>query len=74
MLLIRKGKKNVLINDFNRFMYNHSLYRGRKIFCRYCLHAFITGEILKRHIKNYFKINGKKPLKYLRKVNMIHHS
>ena len=30
-----------------------------KIFCRYCLHAFITEEILKRRIKDCFKINGK---------------
>ena len=30
------------------------------IFRRYCLHAFITEKILKRHIKDCFKINGKK--------------
>ena len=36
-----------------------SLPRGRKNFCRYCLHAFITEGILKRHIKDCFKINGK---------------
>ena len=36
-----------------------SLHRGRKSFCRYCLHAFITEEILKRHIKDCFKSNGK---------------
>ena len=40
-------------------MYDHTLHRGRKHFCRYCLHAFVTEEILKRHIKDYFKINGK---------------
>ena len=39
-------------------MYDHSLHRGRKYFYRYCLHAFITEEILKRHIKDCFKING----------------
>ena len=27
--------------------------------CRCCLHAFITEEILKRHIKDIFKIIGK---------------
>ena len=42
-------------------MYDHSLHRGRKHFCRYCLQAFSTEEILlKRHIKNCFKINGKR--------------
>ena len=40
-------------------MYDHSLHRGRKYFCRYCLHASITEEILKLHIKNWFKINCK---------------
>ena len=40
-------------------MSDHSLHCGRKHFCRYCLYAFITEEILKRHIKDCFKINGK---------------
>ena len=35
------------------------LHHGRKHFCRYCLQAFSTEEILKRHIKACFKINGK---------------
>ena len=60
LLLIGEGeKKHILINDFNRFMYDHSLHRGRKHFCRYCLHAFVTEEILKCHIKDCFKMNGK---------------
>ena len=29
------------------------------IFCRYCLEAFSKEEILKHHIKDCFKINGK---------------
>ena len=54
-----EGKRHyVLIKDFNYFMCDHSLHYGRKHFCRYCLHAFITDEI-KRHIKDCFKINGK---------------
>ena len=44
-------------------MYDYSLHRGRKHFCRYFLHAFITEEILKRHIKDCFKINGKQTIK-----------
>ena len=40
-------------------MYDHSLHRGRKHFSRYCLHAFITEEILKSQIKDCFKINSK---------------
>ena len=30
-------KHYVLIRDFNKFMYGHTLHRGRKHFCRYCL-------------------------------------
>ena len=40
-------------------MYDHTLHRRRKPFCRYCLQAFSTEEMLKRHIKYCFKINGK---------------
>ena len=40
-------------------MYDHTLHRGKKHFCRYCLQVFSTEEILKRHIKDCFKTNGK---------------
>ena len=43
------------MKDFNKFMYDHS---ERKIFC-YCLQAFSTEEILKCHIEDCFKVNGK---------------
>ena len=48
-------------------MYDHSLHRGRKHFCCYCLHVFITEEILKRHIKDCFKINDKQRIIMLKK-------
>ena len=55
-----EGKRYyVLIKDFNTFMYDHNLHRGRKHFCRHYLQAFSTEKILKRHIKDCFKINGK---------------
>ena len=44
-------------------MYDHSLHHGRKHFCRYCLHAFITKEILKCHIKSCFKRNCEQTIK-----------
>ena len=43
-------------------MYNHALHRRTKHFCRYCLQAFSTEVILKRHIKGCFKINGKQKI------------
>ena len=51
-------------------MYDHTLHRGRKKFCRY-LHAFSTEEILKRHINDCFKINGKQIIIMPKKVNML---
>ena len=66
-----KSKHYVLRKDFNTFMYDHALHRGRKHFCCYCLHAFITEEILKRHIKDCFKIDGKQRIIMLKKVNML---
>ena len=52
-------------------MYDYSLHRRRKHFCRYCLHAFITEEILKRHIKDCFEINGKQKIKMPEKDEYI---
>ena len=60
LLIGEKGKRHyVLIKDFNAFMYDHTLHRGRKHFCCYCLQSFSTEEILKHHIKDCFKINDK---------------
>ena len=52
LLLIRQeGKRQyVLIKGFNTFIYNHTLHRRRKHFCRYCLQAFSTAEMLKSHV------------------------
>ena len=52
-------------------MHDHSLHRGRKHFCRYCLHAFITKEILKPHIKDYFNINAKQTIKMPKKGEYV---
>ena len=47
LLIEEKRKKNhVLIKDFKRFMYNHTLHRRKKHLCRYCLQAFSTEEII----------------------------
>ena len=60
LLIGEEGKRHyVLIKDYNIFMYNHTVHRGRKHFCCYCLRVFSTEEILERHIRDCFKINGK---------------
>ena len=48
-------------------MYDYTLHRGRKHYCRYCLEAFRTADALKTHIKNCFKINGKQRSKMPKK-------
>ena len=49
----------VYIKDFDTFMYDHTLHRRRKHFYRYCVLGFSSEEILKSHIKDFFKFNGK---------------
>ena len=63
-----EGKRhNFLIKDFNTLMYDHTLHRGRKHFCRYCLQAFSTEEIFKRHFKDCLKNKGKQMIKMPKK-------
>ena len=52
-------------------MYNHSLHRKRKYFCCYYLYASIIEEILRRHIKDCFKINGKQTIKMPKKGELL---
>ena len=54
-------------------MYDHSLQSRRKHFCRHCLHALITDEVLNRHSKDCFKVIGKQRIKIpLKKVNTLY--
>ena len=59
LLLIGEEWKRhyVPIKDLNTFMYD-TLHHEKKYFCHYCLQAFSTEEILKRHIKECFQTNG----------------
>ena len=60
LLIGEEGKRHyIFIKDFNTFIYDYTLHRGRKDFCRYCLQAFSSEELLKSHIKNCIEINGK---------------
>ena len=64
LLLIKEGSRHyALINCFNIFSYDHTLHRGRKNLCCRCLQAIIAEEILKRHVKDYFKILDKQRIK-----------
>ena len=51
-------------------MYDHTLNRGIKHFCRYYLQVFSREEIVKRHIKDCFEINVKQKIK-MSKINSM---
>ena len=72
LLIGEKGRRHyVIIKNFNTFMYTHTLHGRRKPFCRYCLQALSTEEILKNHIKDCFKISGNQNIIMPKKVNML---
>ena len=52
-------------------MYDHTLHRDRKHFCRYVLQAFSTEEILKPHVKDWFKLNAKQRVKIPKKSEYV---
>ena len=71
--MIGEGEKKhyVLIKDFNAFIYDHTLHRGKKHLCCYCLQSYRTEEKLKCHVKDYFKINSKKTITLPKKGEYI---
>ena len=52
-------------------MWDHTLHRGKKHFCCYCLQDFNTREILKLHIKDCLKLMKNKGLQCLKSVNTV---
>ena len=72
LLLIKEEKRHyVLITDFNTFMYDPTLNRGRSHFCCYCLHVCSAAKILKRHANDYLNINGKQMIKLPKKGEYV---
>ena len=53
----RKSTNFLYIHDFNTFIYDHILQRGRKHSSRFGLPAFRTEEKLHGHIRDGFKTN-----------------
>ena len=69
LLIGHENKKHfAFIKNFNTFMYYYTLHCGKNI-C--CLQVFNTEQILKCHVKNCFKINGKQRIIMLKKVNTL---
>ena len=72
LLTGEEGKRYyVFIQDFDTFMYDYTPNHARKYFSRYCLQAFNTKEILKRHIKIALKLIVNKGLMMPKKVIML---
>lgn len=64
-----RKKRFDLIKGFNTFIYDHTLHREIKHFFRYCLQTLRTeGETLNCNIKDCVKVNDKKMIKMLTKV------
>ena len=53
------------------FIYDHTLHRGEKHFSRYFLQDFRIVKILKGHVNDCFKINGKQMIKMLEKGEYV---
>ena len=61
----------VRITNFNTFRSDHTLRRERQHFCRYCLQTFSTEEILKRQIKDWFRINDTQSINMPKKFEYV---
>ena len=57
MNLLFYKNQYVLINNFNRFMYNYTKHKNKKHFCMYCLQCFCSAHTLEKH--NCITVNGK---------------
>ena len=68
----KKEKRHyVLLKDFRPYMCDHTLLCGQKHFCQYYLQAFGTEKILKRLIKDCFKISGKQRINMPKKGESV---
>ena len=52
-------------------MYDHTLHRGKNHVCCYCLQVFSTEEILKSHIMDRLKVNGKQMIQILKEGEYV---
>ena len=66
-----KNKHYVLIENFNRFMFNQTKYEGKKHFCMHCLQCFSSERVLNNHKDNCIQVNGTQAVKMPDKDNNI---
>ena len=65
LLLISDENKShyVYIKDFDRFMFNKTKNKNKKIFCKCCLQCFSSEKVLIEHREDFLLINGKQSVK-----------
>ena len=61
----------VLIKNLNTFLYEYTLHRARKHFCRYSLQCFRTAETIDMSLKAVLKLIVKKELSCPKKGEYI---
>ena len=73
LLTIKAESKRhyIFIKDFNTTIHNHTPHHGSKDCCRYCFQAFSTAEILKSHVNDCLKTNGKQMIKIRKKGKYV---
>ena len=58
--------------SYQRLMFNQTLHRNQKHICRYCFRSFSIAQTLeRRHVDEFFKINGKQIIKMAKKVKLL---
>lgn len=63
--------ENVLIKDFNKFMFNQTKHQHRKHFCMHCLQCFSSEKVLTNHKENCITINGAQAIKMPEKGSKV---
>ena len=60
-LLLVTGEDNYhycLIKDFDKLMHRYNKHKGKKYFCKYCMHAFSREDLLEEHTSQCMALNG----------------
>ena len=63
LLIIKEENKHVLIEDFNKLMYNQTKHKERKHFCMHFLQFFSSERVLENHEINCIQVNGTQAIK-----------
>ena len=73
LLLIteNENKHDILIKDFNRFMFNQTKHEHKKYFCMSCLQCFSSERVLNTHKNHCIQVNGAQAVKMPDKNNNI---